>query len=395
MLHLLGFGVRASLCAAMLCGSLLGQAPAATADRKPASPAAVADYRRKLEEYTRLHDPYEGAASQYWSAIAEKRRLRLGERRAETPIALDDYVLTQPPIYSGPAKPIDPSAPETAAPEKPYVPVLADFIQSAADYFKFLPTRPRTEIEFKRAYVKVASSTGLTLDQVVRVYGFEAGGTGGYDVQAGLEQPRPDAQAVSTALGYNQLLTTNSIELLAEDGDRFVNALQAKAGTLEGPARAALEHKIDVLRRMVAFCRTVSDSWSAHERLANTLKGLGVHALNLDIDIGPLLQTQKLLDSIIYAQKKGFGRPLTAAELEMMNLTGDGNGFDMVTMPLAMRDKVPTANFFQPQGYFRNPVAIRNNTVAKLIAVTDAKMDREAKLQGARDMANVYVGARE
>jgi hypothetical protein len=30
------------------------------------------------------------------------------------------------------------------------------------------------------------------------------------------------ARAISTALGYNQLLTTNSVELLAEKGDQFV-----------------------------------------------------------------------------------------------------------------------------------------------------------------------------
>jgi len=48
---------------------------------------------------------------------------------------------------------------------------------------------------------------------------------------------------------------------------------------------------------------------------------------------------------------------------------------------------VPTANFFQPGGYGRNPVAIRNNVVAKLLAATDAKMDEEVKLQGAKDMA--------
>jgi hypothetical protein len=38
--------------------------------------------------------------------------------------------------------------------------------------------------------------------------------------------------------------------------------------------------------------------------------------------------------------------PLTAAEHEMMNLTGDGNGIDMVLMAAAMREKVPTSNFF-------------------------------------------------
>jgi hypothetical protein len=138
---------------------------------------------------------------------------------------------------------------------------------------------------------------------------------------------------------------------------------------------------------MVAFARSVPDAWGQHEILANTPKGLGVHALNLDLDVGPILQTQKLLDSIVFARRKGFSRALTAAELEMMNLTGDGNGFDMVTMPLAWREQVPTANFFRPSGYADNPVAQRNNVVAKLIAVTDARMDEEIKKPGARELA--------
>ena len=52
----------------------------------------------------------------------------------------------------------------------------------------------------------------------------------------------------------------------------------------------------------------------------------------------------------------------------MMNLTGDGNGFDMVTLPQAMRGKVPTSNFFTQSGYEHNPVARKNNTVAALLA---------------------------
>jgi hypothetical protein len=75
-----------------------------------------------------------------------------------------------------------------------------------------------------------------------------------------------------------------------------------------------------------------------------------------------------------------------------VSLTGDGNGFDMVTMPAAMRAKVPTSNFFQQHGYERNPVAIRNNTVAKLIAATDATMEKEARLQGAQDLAAAFDG---
>jgi hypothetical protein len=227
----------------------------------------------------------------------------------------------------------------------------------------------------------------LTREQIVRVYAFESGGNGKYDVQAGLEYERPGARAISTALGYNQLLNTNSVELLAEQGDKFLSILNARSSTIRGQAKIALENKIAILRRMIAFSRTVPDDWAEHERIANMSQGLGIHALNLDIDIGPLLQTQKLLDSVIFARRKGFPRDLSASELEMMNLAGDGSGFDMISIPLDKRDQVPTSNFFQRRGYERNSVVIVNNTVAKLIAATDVKMAAESMLQGAKDLA--------
>jgi hypothetical protein len=387
------YGWRAIVCVAVLVASLrllLAGTAVSDPNAPTVSPAAMAEYQHKLEEYTRIHDKYEKEAANYWNAIAEKRRTRLSKRSNGQPIVLDDYVLTQPPAYSGPERPVDPSEPQAPHPERSYMPVVADFLQSAAEHFKFVPDRPQSEIEFKRTYVKFATAAGLTKEQIVRIYGFEAGGTGTYDVQAGLEYPRPGARAISTALGYNQLLNTNSVELLAEHGDQFIKILKAKAETFEGERKDALERKIETLLRMVKFCRSVSDSWSEHERLANSAKGLGIHALNLDIDVGPLLQTQKLLDSVVFARAKGFNRVLTAAELEMMNLTGDGNGFDMITMPLELRDKVPTANFFQPLGFQRNPVAIHYDVVSKLIAVTDSKMDQEASLPGAKDLAAVF-----
>ena len=71
----------------------------------------------------------------------------------------------------------------------------------------------------------------------------------------------------------------------------------------------------------------------------------------------------------------------------MMNLTGDGNGFDMVTMPQAMREQVPTSNFFQRCGYERNPIARRTGTVAALFAAIETKMDRASQSQGAKELA--------
>src|SRR4029078_5221001 len=149
--------------------------------------------------------------------------------------------------------------------------------------------------------------------------------------------------------------------------------------------RKALERKIAALQKMIAFSRSVPNAWSEHDKLAKfTDGGKGIHALVLDRDIGPLLQTQKLLNSVLFARAKGLSRPLTAAELELMNFTGDGNGFDMVMMPEAMRQCVPTANFFQPNGYERHPIARRTGTVAALVESVETKMDQGSRAPGAR-----------
>ena len=87
---------------------------------------------------------------------------------------------------------------------------------------------------------------------------------------------------------------------------------------------------------------------------------------------------------------KGTTRPLTAAELELMNFTGDGNGYDLVTMPLEMRDKVPTSNFFQRGGYERNPIARRTGTVAALFNAIETKMDNASQAQGAKELAEAF-----
>ncbi len=364
--------------------------PASTADAmaQAASPQAIAEYRRKLKEYQAARAEFEEQAAPYWASITEKRRGRNAKRRDRQQITLDDYVLTHPPLYSGPKKPVDP-APEPSEPrERKAIPVVADLLKAAADEFQFTPQRPAAEMDFKRAYARYALASGLTREQAVRVYSFETGGTGNYDVQAGIEHG--GRRAISTAMGYNQLLTTNSVELMAEQGHEFVKQLTAKAASLSGPARKAMDHKLGVLKKMVAFTRTVPDEWSAHEKLANTAQGWAVHAMVLDIDVGPMLQTHKLLTSVLFARTKGYNRPLSAAELEMMNLTGDGTGLDMVTMPQAMREQVPTSNFFQRGGYERNPVAIRHNTVAKLLAITDDRMDANSSKPGAKELAAAF-----
>src|SRR6185437_16699609 len=71
-------------------------AAAVEAMAQAATPAAIADYRRKLAAYQEARAAFEEDAGAYWNAIADKRRGRNARRRDHQPVTLDDYVLTQP-----------------------------------------------------------------------------------------------------------------------------------------------------------------------------------------------------------------------------------------------------------------------------------------------------------
>ncbi len=357
------------------------------------SPAAIADYQAKLAEYERIHGAFERVDNAYWDDVAAKRRIRNVKRRNHEQILLADYVLTQPPVYAGPAKPVSPypPPPPPPVPPKPEIPVVADFLKAAQEQWGFVPNLPASDSEFKRAYAKAARAAGLTQAQIVGVYAFETSGRGAYNTQSGLGTPRPNAHAISPAIGYNQLLSTNTVSLFGESGPRFLALLTQKENSLTGEQRAAFSRKFEILKRMIAYCRSLPHSWAKYDEIAKTTqKGWGIHAAVLDIDVGPLLQVQKLLDSVLFARAKGYMTPLTAAELELMNLTGDGNGIDMVTMPDDLRRQVPTSNFFQPLGYARNPVAKRTKVVAGLIAEIQGHMDDNVSNPGAQEMAAAY-----
>jgi hypothetical protein len=385
---------RQALACLTAAAVLMAAAPAQPQSaRDSAALGALAAYEAKLAVYERAHGVYEREHDAYWNAVSSKRKLRNAKRRKHEAMQLADYVLTQPPVYSGPPRPVSPLPPPPAPPKppRPEIPVVADFLQAAKEQWSFVPQQPASDADFKRAYARAARAAGLSQAQIVGVYAFETGGRGTYDTQAGLEPPGPGKHAISPALGYNQLLSTNSVSLLAEHGGGFLAALNQKAKALSGTARAQLERKIAALTRMTAFCRSLPHRWSEYDKIAkHTAKGWGIHAVLLDIDIGPLLQVQKLLNSVQFARIKGFGGRLSAAELELMNLTGDGNGIDMVLMPQDLRERVPTANFFQPNGYARNPVARRTKVVAGLIAEIQQHMDRNAAKPGSREMAQAF-----
>ena len=357
---------------------------------------AAGEYHVKYIAYRQQRGSYEKTAASYWEQVERLRAERRKKRADGKPIALSDYVLDQPPVYTGPPAPTPPPSTLKRGAKRPQprpLPVVADFLRHAKARFQFKPKTPATEMEYKRAYARAALSGGISKEQAVRIYGFEAGGNGTYDVQAGLESKRPGAKPISTALGYNQLLTANTIGILAEHGSAIIAKLDDKAKAAKPERRKELTRKAAALQRMAKFARSIPYRWSAHVKAAETPKGRALHALILDIDVGPLLQTQKLLDSVKFLRMKGHERPVSAAELEMMNLMGDGNGFDVVSMPAAMRDKVPTSNFFQRGGYERNPVASRNNMVAALLTAMERRMEQQALLDGAKQMDAAFQEA--
>jgi hypothetical protein len=378
------------IAAALACAALPSLAQETHKHKETAH--AASGRHSTVEAYISARRAYEDEATAYWQSVTDKRRARFAKRRNNETVVLDDYVLTQPPLYTGPPRPPG-YIPPRRDPTRPALPIpgIADFLKAAAAEYKFVPDRPKTDVEFKQAYAKVATAAGLTKDQAVRIYAFETGGNGTYDGQAGIVGNRRNARPISPAMGYNQLLSTNTVSLLAEHGDKFVTALNASAEALSGAERKVMDKKIETLRKMIAFSRTVPGAWSEQDKLAKTTQGgMGIHAAVLDRDFGPLLQTQKLLDSVVFAKAKGYMQPLTAAELELMNFTGDGNGFDLVTMPQELREKVPTSNFFQRGGYERNPIARRTGTVAALFTAIETKMDRASQSPGAKELAEAF-----
>ena len=115
----------------------------------------MAQYRRALAEYQEAQAAYAAEADAYWSLITQKRRERIAKRASQEPLALDDYVLTQPPVYSRPAEAgRSVQTPEEKPSSQPALRAGGRPISSPPpdEEFKFVPRQPQSETEFKRAY---------------------------------------------------------------------------------------------------------------------------------------------------------------------------------------------------------------------------------------------------
>lgn len=377
----------------IIAGLLTAPAPAARAQTiSPELEARLSPaQQRAYVLHLRARAQFDAQLDAYWEEVEEKRAERRRRRAAGQRFTAAHYVMQQPPKYSGPGIPPDVAKiiAELKRPEEPEAEPragLADFLAHARMHYGFVPT-PTSEREFKRRYAEEALAAGLSKMQVVRVYALETGGRGTYDMQAGIDPDTKQGKPISSALGYAQLLCGNSINELVKHGPSFIarlNAMAARPGT--DPRRAAaLRAKAAVVGKMLRVARSVPNDWGRQVKLGSTPRGMGIHALNLDADVGPWLQVIKLKGLLETAA--AAGRPqLSGAELELMNLAGPRTGLDMME-PVA-RD-VPTANFFSRTGYYRNTI-VRERTSAELLAALDERMEANLKKQGSLDFIGIF-----
>jgi hypothetical protein len=272
--------------------------------------------------------------------------------------------------------------------------VIKDFLAAAREEGFAFDTLPPTaspaefkafEHRFKISYAKTALAFGLTSGQVLGVYAFETGGNGFHT-----EQPISNGRAISTALGYAQLLAANSVNTIAAHGERIAAMLE-KDGKF---AKAALVRRMQA-EILAAAGGHVPDVEVDARALGRTTLGRAVHAANLDRDIGPYIQSVKLADIIDHYREQARANgmpeaPLEPWRLEGMNLAGLVVGFQMDHPTLAKRLSL---NFFKEDGYEANPVVGRGHTAEGVLAIIrDGMQGSFTRAAGYREMKAIFDG---
>ena len=388
--------------------------PAKTVEKKPwdaLPPAkeAVVKLDVPKSKCDRIAVPYKAAyakfsskANSYWSKVRAKRSSRRAKRK-KGGISRVDYVLSHPPVYGGPKKPACLIALEKAKQKKrpkrkrKGLPDAPDYLRALKREYGHKP-RVVSEKTYKEIYARESLALGLTADQVIGVYALETGGIGPYARVSGIfpvdykcRKIKQRGRAASTAMGYAQLLSANSNAVLKSHGIAFAKRLEFQALMEQGARKKKLRAKAKLLRRIRADIASGilryprRNNWREFISYGKTSKGHAAHAMNLDPDVGPMMQVQKLRKIVSVAERKGFN-PVSAAELELMNLVGYGRGLEMMTR---VARGVPTSNFFNRKGYYRNPVS-RNLTAQGLLDKIGRIIIKRRKNCGAIEFEKVF-----
>ena len=359
----------------------------------------TSDQREHFFAWRAARRSFDTKLDSYWTSVEAKRAERRRKKAARLDLVSTDYIQEFPPHYEGPSLKPDVArlwakfleAEEAKQPPLPQppkeIPSVEDFLAAAKSVYGFTPERV-SERAFKERYAQEAMELGLTKAQVVRIYALETSGQGTADMQSGVHPISKRGKPISTAIGYAQLLDANSVSELVKHGARFISRLEAMARARDIPNERALQlrDKASILRRMWADAKSVPDSWPRHQAFAKTPQGQGIHAINIDGDIGPMLQAIKLLGLKEEAEKAGKTR-LSGCEMELMNLAGPGTGLEILLYPAG--SAAPTPNFFARRAYTVNKMA-QNLTGSGLLSELDKRMDADIARPGAIEFAQAF-----
>jgi hypothetical protein len=330
-------------------------APVQSADRT--APLSGPDAERQA--YMDAQAAYQKELSGYWQGAEASKKAHK---------KVEDF----PPFYYGPEKPagFDPPKKPSVLPSVNDMIKSLDKLESITSAHSNLPKLTIDEIpeaDFKSAYarevINVGAQHGLSKDQTANIakniYAFEDAGKGTADQLSGVPMSltapdapgshanldaRRDIHPLSTAIGYNQLLMATSLRFV--DGSHAINdrldqlaKSEAASGYgIDEAHSARLQEKSKALSAVQAEVHSAVMQMGQTDRakyldtqgnpnyalytdfaksLTPTANGMSgrqmasaVQALNLDSDIGPVLQAQQFDDIISQGVKPSFQQSL-------------------------------------------------------------------------------------
>ena len=176
------------------------------------------------------------------------------------------------------------------------------------------------EKEFKEKYARevtqIGQQFGLTKEQTKNIaqslYALELGGWGTSYTTAGMpprlladgkDDERLGFHPISSAVGYNQLLKSTTLDVVKDHGVEIAERLKEMGREQPGGSLRAqeLQAKAQLLTILNA---DVKDPTKVDSRLTTKEFGNAVQALNIDGDVGPLLQSQGIRDLLTWFTRK-------------------------------------------------------------------------------------------
>ena len=299
-----------------------------------------------VAERTAAHDnggSYSHRLDSYWS------RLTTARHHHQT-------VSEFPPVHPGIDKPMPPTNSPEPLQRSGTLPTLIDLIGASKDLSRIsqrdgkhpdFQLRELPESTFKQRYaeesLRVGRQYGLNNNQVSdlvrRIYSFEDGGWGKHFTMSGMPQPLMDDSnmaarmlyhPVSTAIGYNQLIIANTKQHFKDDGSEIAGRLR-ELGKQEPDRSQELEDKAQLVENLqkimlgTAAQPAQREGKNRRQHVSNEKISNAVQALNLDGDVGPIIQSQELASLLKFSSAHNFRGLL---EIKAQNIGRQTSMFD-------------------------------------------------------------------